>query len=180
MIKLSLIADYVTDKISSNNISLYEYVTTDCILQNKEGREIATNLPPKPCLLTRYQYGDVLVANIRPYLKKVWFADMNGGASSDVLVFRAKEGHSSSFLYAVLLQDSFFDYVMQGAKGSKMPRGDKEQILRYEIPTLSCLEESIGTFFLNIDYKIRLNKQINQNLPILDRSSKAAGVRPAA
>ena len=164
MTKLSLIADYVTDKISSNDISLYEYVTTDCILQNKKGREIATNLPPQPCSLTHYQRGDVLIANIRPYLKKVWFADIDGGASSDVLVFRAKEGHSPSFLYAVLLQDSFFDYVMQGAKGSKMPRGDKEQILRYEMPTLSCSEESIGTFFLNLDYKIRLNEQINQNL----------------
>ena len=164
MTKLSSIAYYVTDKISSNDISLAEYVTTDCILQNKKGREIATNLPPQPCCLTRYQHGDVLIANIRPYLKKVWFADIDGGASSDVLVFRAKEGHSPSFLYAVLLQDSFFDYVMQGAKGSKMPRGDKEQILRYEMPTFSCSEESIGTFFLNLDKKIRLNEQINQNL----------------
>ena len=164
MTKLSSIADYVTDKISSNDIALREYVTTDCILQNKKGREIATNLPPQSCCLTRYQHGDVLIANIRPYLKKVWFADIDGGASSDVLVFRAKEGHSPSFLYAVLLQDSFFDYVMQGAKGSKMPRGDKEQILRYEMPTLSCSEESIGTFFLNLDKKIRLNEQINQNL----------------
>ena len=164
MTKLSSIADYVTDKISSNDIALREYVTTECILQNKKGREIATNLPPQSCCLTRYQHGDVLIANIRPYLKKVWFADIDGGASSDVLVFRAKEGHSPSFLYAVLLQDSFFDYVMQGAKGSKMPRGDKEQILRYEMPTLSCSEESIGTFFLNLDQKIRLNEQINQNL----------------
>ena len=164
MNKLSSIAYYVTDKISSNDIALSEYITTDCILQNKKGREIATNLPPQPCCLTRYQHGDVLIANIRPYLKKVWFADIDGGASSDVLVFRAKEGHSPSFLYAVLLQDSFFDYVMQGAKGSKMPRGDKEQILRYEMPTLSCSEESIGTFFLNLDQKIRLNEQINQNL----------------
>ena len=164
MNKLSSIAYYVTDKISSNDISLSEYVTTDCIIQNKKGREVASNLPPQPCCLTRYQRGDVLIANIRPYLKKVWFADIDGGASSDVLVFRAKEGHSPSFLYAVLLQDSFFDYVMQGAKGSKMPRGDKEQILRYEMPTLSCSEESIGTFFLNLDQKIRLNEQINQNL----------------
>lgn len=164
MTKLSSIADYVTDKISSNDIALREYVTTDCILQNKKGREIATNLPPQSCCLTRYQRSDVLIANIRPYLKKVWFADIDGGASSDVLVFRAKERHSPSFLYAVLLQDSFFDYVMQGAKGSKMPRGDKEQILRYEMPTLSCSEESIGTFFLNLDQKIRLNEQINQNL----------------
>ena len=164
MTKLSSIAYYVTEKISSNDISLSEYVTTDCILQNKQGREVATNLPPQTCSLIRYQCGDILIANIRPYLKKIWFADIDGGASSDVLVFRAKEGHSPSFLYAVLLQDSFFDYVMQGAKGSKMPRGDKEQILRYEMPTLSYPEESIGTFFQNIDHKIRLNKQINQNL----------------
>nr|WP_254887389.1 restriction endonuclease subunit S [Phocaeicola vulgatus] len=164
MTTLSSIADYVTDKISSNDISLNEYVTTDCILQNKKGREIATNLPPQPCSLAHYKRGDVLIANIRPYLKKVWFADIDGGASSDVLVFRAKEGHSPSFLYAVLLQDAFFDYVMQGAKGSKMPRGDKDQILRYKMPTLSCSEESIGTLFMNIDSKIRLNEQINQNL----------------
>lgn len=164
MAKLSSIAYYVTDKISSNDISLAEYVTTDCILQNKKGREIAANLPPQPCSLIRYQRGDVLIANIRPYLKKVWFADIDGGASPDVLVFRAKDGHSPNFLYAILLQDSFFDYVMQGTKGSKMPRGDKEQILRYETPTFSCSEESIGRFFLNLDSKIHLNEQINQNL----------------
>lgn len=164
MAKLSSIAYYVTDKISSNDISLAEYVTTDCILQNKKGREVATNLPPQPCSLIRYQRGDVLIANIRPYLKKVWFADIDGGASPDVLVFRAKDGHSPSFLYAILLQDSFFDYVMQGTKGSKMPRGDKEQILRYEMPTFSCSEESIGTFFLNLDRKIHLNERINRNL----------------
>lgn len=164
MAKLSSIAYYVTDKISSNDISLAEYVTTDCILQNKKGREVATNLPPQPCSLIRYQRGDVLIANIRPYLKKVWFADIDGGASPDVLVFRAKDGYSPSFLYAILLQDSFFDYVMQGTKGSKMPRGDKEQILRYEMPTFSCSEESIGTFFLNLDRKIHLNERINQNL----------------
>ena len=164
MAKLSSIAYYVTDKISSNDISLAEYITTDCILQNKKGRAVATNLPPQPCSLIRYQRGDVLIANIRPYLKKVWFADINGGASPDVLVLRAKNGHSPSFLYAILLQDSFFDYVMQGTKGSKMPRGDKEQILRYEIPSFSYSEESIGTFFLNLDRKIRLNEQINQNL----------------
>ena len=164
MIKLSSIAYYVTDKISSNDISLAEYVTTDCILQNKKGREIAANLPPQPCSLIRYQRGDVLIANIRPYLKKVWFADIDGGASPDVLVLRAKNGHSPNFLYAILLQDAFFDYVMQGTKGSKMPRGDKEQVLRYEMPTFSCSEENIGRFFLKLDSKIHLNEQINQNL----------------
>lgn len=162
--KLSEIAFYVEERVNSDTISLEEYVTTDCILQNKKGRECATNLPPQSCSLVCYKKGDVLVANIRPYLKKIWYADMDGAASSDVLVFRAKDGHSSEFLFAALLQDSFYDYVMQGAKGSKMPRGDKEQIMRYEMPTLSVAEESIGKFIMDINRKIRLNEQINQNL----------------
>ena len=162
--KLSEISFYVEERVNSDTISLEEYVTTDCILQNKRGRECATNLPPQSCSLVCYKKGDVLVANIRPYLKKIWYADIDGAASSDVLVFRAKDGHSSEFLFATLLQDSFYDYVMQGAKGSKMPRGDKEQIMRYEMPTLSIAEESIGKFIMDINRKIRLNEQINQNL----------------
>ena len=163
--KLNDIAEFVTDKISSSSISLENYVTTDSLLQNKRGRETAQNLPPMLCALTHYKRGDVLVANIRPYLKKVWFADSEGGCSSDVLVFRAKNGHYPSFLYTVLLQDAFFDYAMSGAKGSKMPRGDKDQIMRYELPTFTSLEEeNIGNIMVDIMSKINANRQINDNL----------------
>lgn len=68
--KLNDIAEFVTDKISSSGISLDRYVTTDSLLQNRRGRETAQNLPPMPCALTHYRQGDVLVANIRPYLKR--------------------------------------------------------------------------------------------------------------
>ena len=179
--KLSDIAEYVTDKISSNRITINEYVTTDSLLQNKRGRETAQNLPPVTCALINFKQGDVLVANIRPYLKKVWYADSEGGCSSDVLVFRAKNGHDSNFLYAVLMQDTFFDYAMQGAKGSKMPRGDKDQIMRYEIPTFSTdEEENIGKMVVDITSKIVINRRINDNLPWLDRSLRGAKVRLAA
>ena len=163
--KLNDIAEFVTDKISSSNISLDRYVTTDSLLQNRIGRETAQNLPPIPCALTHYRQGDVLVANIRPYLKKVWYADLEGGCSSDVLAFRAKNGHCPSFLYTVLMQDAFFDYAMSGAKGSKMPRGDKDQIMRYELPTFTPMEEeNIGNMMVDIMSKININRQINDNL----------------
>lgn len=166
--KLSEIAILVEDKISSNSISLGDYVTTDSLLPNKEGKTIATNLPPVACSLTHYQKGDVLVANIRPYLKKVWLADKEGGCSSDVLVFRVREGYKNSFLYAVLLQDRFFDYARRGAKGSKMPRGDKEQIMRYELPVFSPQEqENISNIVISITEKLRLNRAINHNLEAL-------------
>ena len=163
--KLSEIATFVEDKISSNNISLVDYVTTDSLLPNKEGKALATNFPPVICSLTHFRKGDVLVANIRPYLKKVWLADKEGGCSSDVLVFRVKEGNKSSFLYAIMLQDRFFEYAMKGAKGSKMPRGDKEQIMRYELPTFSPQEqENIGNIIISITKKMQLNRLLNHNL----------------
>ena len=163
--RLAEIATYVNEKINSSNITLDQYVTTDSLLQDKRGRECAQNLPPVVTNLTHYQPGDVLVANIRPYLKKIWFADYSGGASSDVLVFRAKNLSDSSFVYAILMQDAFYDYAMKGAKGSKMPRGDKDQIMRYEIPTFSPEQrKNIGKLITDIESKIAVNRQINDNL----------------
>lgn len=163
--QLSEIAYLVTDKIPIEDVPLTNYVTTESLLPNKEGRCVAQNMPQQKCVLTHYRSGDVLVANIRPYLKKIWLADREGGASADVLVFRAKHSHSQSFLYASLLQDSFYDYAMKGKKGSKMPRGDKDQIMRYPIPRLSLAEEKhIGNVILSFFNKVDVNRQINDNL----------------
>ena len=58
-----------------------------------------------------------------------------------------------------------FNYAMSGAKGSKMPRGDKDQIMRYELPTLTPMEEeNIGNMMVDIMSKINVNRQINDNL----------------
>ena len=174
--KLSDICEYVNDKVSSSDISLSEYVTTDSLLQNKSGRVIATNLPPSPCSLTKFEAGDVLIANIRPYLKKIWLANESGACSNDVLCFRAKRGHSSAFLYAVLMQDAFYDYVMKGAKGSKMPRGDKDQIMDFKVST-SLNEAEIGVFIANIGQAIDNLTAINRNLPALGHSIAKAKAR---
>ena len=179
--KLAEVAIYVSDKICCSNIYLEQYVTTDSLLQDKRGRECAQNLPPVVTNLTHYQPGDVLVANIRPYLKKIWFADCSGRASSDVLVFRAKNLSDTSFVYAILMQEAFYDYVMKGAKGSKMPRGDKDQIMRYEIPTFSPEQrKNIGKFIVDIESKITINRQINDNLPLLGHSLAVEVTRLAA
>ena len=79
------------------------------------------------------------------------------------------------------MQDAFFDYAMSGAKGSKMPRGDKDQIMRYELPTFTPVEEeNIGNMVVDIMSKININRQINDNLLMPDHSSRGAKVRLAA
>ena len=164
------IANYVIERISSNCIPLENYITTDFLLSGKQGRTMATNLPPEQCTLIKFQKGDILVSNIRPYLKKIWHADCDGGASTDVLVFRAKESHISQYLYSVLLQDTFYDWIMKCPKGSRMPRGDKEQIMRFPVKNIGNAKDIVGKIIMDFDSKIKLNKQINENLEALARS----------
>ena len=161
--KLNDIAYFVEDKISSENIKLDQYVTTDSLLQNKKGRTFAQNLPPQKCSLVHFKKGDVLLGNIRPYLKKIWYANIEGGCSQDVLVLRAKNNLESKFLYALLIQDSFFDYEMKGTKGSKMTRGDKSHIINFPCLDLNNKTE-IGKLLSSLDDKIALNNRINAKL----------------
>lgn len=161
--KLNDIAYFVEDKISSENIKLDQYVTTDSLLQNKKGRTFAQNLPPQKCSLVHFKKGDVLLGNIRPYLKKIWYANIEGGYSQDVLVLRAKNNLESKFLYALLMQDSFFDYEMKATKGSKMPRGDKSHIINFPCLDLNNKTE-IGKLLSSLDDKIALNNRINAKL----------------
>lgn len=161
--KLSDIATFVEEKVSSEDISLSQYVTTDSLLQNKAGRTVAQNLPPQKCSLNSFKKGDVLLGNIRPYLKKIWYATIDGGCSQDVLVLRAKENKDSSFLYALLSQDSFFEYEMKATKCSKMPRGDKNHIMNFPCIYLKN-KIGIGSFLSTLDEKIALNRRINAKL----------------
>jgi type I restriction enzyme S subunit len=129
---LAELANFVNEKISLSEISTTEYVSTENLMQDFGGLVAASKLPTVGAV-THYRTGDILVSNIRPYLKKVWRADRNGGASNDVIVLRAKATLSSPFLASVLQSDAFISYVMAGAKGLKMPRGDVESIRRYPV-----------------------------------------------
>ena len=169
MSKLSNVSSYVTEKISVDSIDISEYITTDNLLQNKRGRLIAEKLPTQK--VTKFKQDDILIANIRPYLKKIWQADIDGGASSDVLVVRPNDVIDNNFLYYALTQDSFFEYVMKGSKGTKMPRGDKSQIMNFVIPDLEIGEQiKIGKLLKSIDQKIQTNSQINQELEAMAKT----------
>lgn len=120
---LGVVADFVNEKILLERVTLDNYVSTENILANYGGIDRASKLPTTGSV-SRFQSNDTLVSNIRPYLKKVWVADKEGGASNDVIVIRAKQKLLPQYLPALLRNDAFIDYVMTGAKGVKMPRGD--------------------------------------------------------
>ena len=143
---LENIAPYSKKRINSEMLNAENYVGVDNLLQNKEGKEISTSVPNSGNW-TRYDEGDILVGNIRPYLKKIWFADNTGGASGDVLVFTLKDKSLllPKYLFYLLSSDNFFEFDNNSARGAGMPRGDKKVICRYSItfPKDKAIQQSI-------------------------------------
>lgn len=161
---LSDICGYAKGKTEVSTLDIDNYISTENMLPNKAGVTQATSLPTIS-LTQSFQNNDVLVSNIRPYFKKIWFATTQGGCSNDVLVFRTKEGNDPRFLYYILADDKFFDYSMATSKGTKMPRGDKTSIMQYKVPLISLeTQKRIAALLDRIDSKIENNSAINKNL----------------
>lgn len=130
---LRTIAPFATDRIDFDRISASDYITTDNMLQDFEGMRPYDG-EPQTGNVTEYKRGDILMSNIRPYLKKLWLADRDGGCNPDVMVFRPTSEAIPEFVYYMLRRQAFIDYVMSDVKGMKMPRGNKDNIIRYAIP----------------------------------------------
>lgn len=164
MCELSKFCFYRNERIATNILNSRTYISTENMLPNKGGVTSATSLPTVP-QTSKFRCGDTLVSNIRPYFKKIWFAEYDGGCSNDVLVFSAKEGVVPKFLYYVLANDSFFAYSTATSKGTKMPRGDKDSIMQYQIEKVDYpSQKKIAAILSALDEKIELNKRINDNL----------------
>ena len=162
--KLSDICTFADGRIAVADLDLTSYISTENMLQNKEGITRSAGLPTVN-QTQAYQAEDVLVSNIRPYFRKIWYADRDGGCSNDVLVFRAKENVYPNFLYYLLSDDTFFDYATATAKGTKMPRGDKGAIMRYEVPDLPLdIQIGIADTLAALDARIAENRAINNHL----------------
>ena len=162
--ELSDICVYRNERISTNALNSHTYVSTENMLPDKGGITDAASLPTVS-QTSKFIYGDTLVSNIRPYFKKIWFAEYDGGCSNDVLVFSAKEGVDPKYLYYVLANDSFFAYSTATSKGTKMPRGDKTSIMQYQIEKVdSPTQKKIAAILSALDEKIAINRAINDNL----------------
>ena len=162
--KLFSLCLYVNGKVAVNTLDKTNYISTENMLPNKGGVERASVLPSVQ-YTQAYSKGDVLVSNIRPYFKKIWQAEFDGGCSNDVLVFRANGGCDPTFLYYVLANDAFFDYATATSKGTKMPRGDKTAIMQYVVPDFDKdTQKRISGLLRCLDKQIATNKKINDNL----------------
>ena len=158
------LCEYSNKRILINELCLDDYISTENMLQNRAGIVQANNLPMTGSV-TNFEIGNILISNIRPYFKKIWLANFNGGCSNDVLCFAPRKNVPPLYLYQILEKDFFFEYVMAGSKGTKMPRGDKKWIMNYPtvIPSNELLEKFSRTTQV-FQKDIQIKKLENQKL----------------
>lgn len=157
------VAQYSQTRIGFDQLDEMNYVGVDNLLQNRAGKTLSRHVPTYG-KLTEFRHNDILIGNIRPYLKKIWQSDCIGGTNGDVLVIRCMDrAINSGYLYQVLADDKFFEYNMQHVKGAKMPRGNKENILNYPIP-IPLLTEQVRIVTI-LDKFDTLTNSISEGLP---------------
>ena len=164
--KLRELCKYSDKRVDSLSLTAKNYIGVDNILQNMAGKT-DSSFVPNSGTVTEYKSGDILLSNIRPYLKKIWYANNNGGCSNDVLVLQiTTQDVNSKFIYYTLKQDVFFDYEMLKPKGLKMPRGDKQHILDYKIilPSLDK-QQKIVSEIEKIEKQIEILEQELSEIP---------------
>jgi len=164
---LSDVAKYCSARTSIDSISLNNYISTENMLADRKGVTAASKLPTAK-MVAAYKTGDVLVSNIRPYFKKIWLAEGNGGRSNDVLGFESSVPYTNSYLMNLLYQDTFFEYMTRTSKGAKMPRGDKTAIMNWEMAVPPVELREAFSAIVNKFYKlIPQNRAQNETLESL-------------
>lgn len=163
---LNEICYYSNTRIDAVKLNEENYIGVDNLLQDKQGKTNSSYVPEKGNLC-EFLKDDILIGNIRPYLKKIWKADKTGGTNGDVLVIRINEDYKDNlkadFLYYLLSSDDFFNYDAQYSKGTKMPRGDKTAVMKFKIP-IPHLEEQARIVAI-LDKFDKLVNDISEGLP---------------
>jgi type I restriction enzyme S subunit len=158
-VPLRTVAKFVGEKVNVDQINPFHYVSTESLLPDFGGMNSAGKLP-SVLSVTSFKPNDILVSNIRPYLRKVWQANIFGGASNDVIVIRPSEHAVAHYLAAILMSDIFIDYVMRGTKGVKMPRGEISMIREFPVPWFTAEEQQkIAACLTSLDELITVETQ---------------------
>jgi restriction endonuclease S subunit len=95
-----------------------------------------------------FRKNDILFGLLRPYLKKVFFAECDGFCTGEFLVIKNFVGEKR-YLFYLLLSNDFLEIVNASTYGAKMPRASWEYIKNLSIPILPLTEQQAIASFLD-------------------------------
>ena len=122
---------------------------------------------------TKFRNGDTIMARITPCLENGKTAKVSvlengevGFGSTEYIVFRAKDGCDSDFLYYLVTSSIVRGPAiksMVGSSGRQRVQTDVLQTLMVKVPDLET-QQSISGILKSLDDKIAANRKLNDNL----------------
>lgn len=155
-----------TDPSNEENYFLYSFSAYD----NNEKMPVIES--GKNIKSAKYKVPDnsVLISKLNPRINRVWRVKKssdNAICSTEFIILKPKEGVSLNYLYAILNEPNFRNYLgnfTTGTSGSHQ-RVKQSDILEYEMRKFTIYEKKIiGQIYGLFDDKIEINNQINNNL----------------
>lgn len=102
-----------------------------------------------------FKKGDILYGKLRPYLNKVWQANIDGVCTTEILVLNSNEKANQKFLYFLFQQKRFVSFANSLTEGTSLPRINWKDITKFKVILPSLREQQqIAQIISEIDYKI--------------------------
>ncbi|PGH84097.1 hypothetical protein CN899_12190 [Bacillus thuringiensis] len=109
-----------------------------------------------------FEKEDILFGKLRPYLRKYWYAQFKGVCATEILPLIANQNVDKRFLFYLLQQDKFIDFLDQKSFGTKMPRTSWNEIKEYEcsVPSLLVEQQKIASILSSVDEAIEKTEAV--------------------
>lgn len=111
---------------------------------------------------------DIIISTVRPNRRSFYFLDAphpNDVASTGFSVLRTKGKNDPRFVYYVISDQRFTDYITSHATGSAYPAVSHDSIINAPVPFFEPKEQkAIAEVLTRLDDKIALNRQMCETL----------------
>ena len=148
----------------------YDYVGLENILPNQFTRVGKGKSNETSTIKVIFKKGDLLYGKLRPYLNKVWIADINGVGSTEFLVFGKNE--NTEWIYFNLQLKRFLNFTTSVTAGTQHPRASWRDVKRYKfaIPKSQPEQRAITTILSKVDKTIKAVRNTIQTAENLKKS----------
>jgi type I restriction enzyme S subunit len=166
-VKLGKVAEIVKDIVNPNEFDDLNYIGLEHIGQ--ENLRIISIGKSREVNSAKYLFkpNDILFGKLRPYFRKVVKPKFNGVCSTDIWVFRAKQGYDQNYLYYFLANWDFVNIASSGECGTRMPRADWNFLQQTEwifppLPEQKVIAGVLSSLDDKIDLLHRQNKTLEE------------------
>lgn len=144
--KLKYVLQLSNEKTESQKSDL-RYIGMENIVSNTG--ELTETILEAEGVANIFHQNEILFGKLRPYLAKVYLAQMDGICSTEFLVYKTSKQIFNKFAFYLMICPNFIETVNSSTYGTKMPRANSDFLANLSIPIPPLPEQLAIAEFLD-------------------------------